>query len=386
MQIVKEVHTPWKLGVLLVLLVVLGAGVGFWWFVSKSANEHEARIAAIDRQSVLGLFDTAFYAGDLDRAITQALIISEVYPTDTIGSVYSATAHLQAAMMRFNEQERLPVIASELERVRAQGTHEAEVLRLLGYTYILQGREDEAIKVFTDAIELDSTSALVRAGRGYAYLTFKRFEEAQADFDAALAQDSSQATALLGSAEVLLYTEGDTQAIESYIDKVFAATSNRVLYARALAILGVHQYTKAKYDKALTTFYDALEYDPQQYDAQLGVLMSELALAVTASLPHQSAIDAMDDTANAVESLYSGSAQLAQARGLLAALTNAQRERRAAYDQALQLVTSDRTLSRSDAALLKESLTGALNSTELFVPELFLSTRTPLEHCVSCGK
>lgn len=384
-QVTPEVHTPWKLGVVLSVLVLLGAGVGFWWFVTNSNTAHEARLAAIDKQAVLGLFDTAFYAGDLDRAATQALIISETYPDDVIGSVYAATAHLQAATMWFDEQERLPVIEQELSRAQTMSPQNAEVLRLLGHAYLLAANNEQALQAFDEAISGAATSTLPRVSRGFAFIAQERFDDARADFTGVLESTPTQASALLGEAELLLRLESE-ESLEPYVDRVFDATSNRLLYARILAVRGAAEYSQERYDAALTTFYDALEYDAQNYDAALGVLMSELALAVNASLPPQSAIDAMHETVDTVERLYSGSAQLALARGVLASLQNQQRDRRAAYDQAIALLDTDRSLLPSDVVKLRSQLERAQNSTELFTPPFFLSTRVPLEHCVTCGQ
>jgi tetratricopeptide (TPR) repeat protein len=387
-QVTTEVHTPWKLALILGALLVLGAAVGFWWFVTSANTAHEARIAAIDRQAVLGLFDTAFHAGDLERAVTQGIIITELYPTDAIGSVYTATAHIQTAIARFDEQVQVPVAVRVLASVAAttSASVQAEVLRLRGYAYALAGDHEQSLQVFTEAVTKPEALPLVRASRGQALLARGDMAGARTEFEAVLAQDPMQATALLGMAEVVLRTGGSVVEVGSYVDQVFDATSNRLLHARALAVRGAAEYATGEHDRALTTFYDALEYDETSYDAMLGVLMSEVALAVRAALPHQTAIDAMDSVADTVEQLYSGSSQLAVARGLLAALTNQQRDRRDAYDQAIALLPTDRSLAEHDARALREQLTAVLNSTELFVPQFFLSTRVPLEHCVACSK
>ena len=76
----------------------------------------------------------------------------------------------------------------------------------LGVRYLSEGKYEEAIIAFTDAIEIDPKQALAYVGRGDAYVasgeTDERLALAQADYEKAVELDGTLAEAYLGLADV----------------------------------------------------------------------------------------------------------------------------------------------------------------------------------------
>src|SRR5262245_18806611 len=132
-------------------------------FFAQAMEKYEAAAAlAPDRADVVRDFaDAAFDAAEYDKAVTAYLRVRELAPDDrnTIIDHNMAWAYLK--LLRF--EDAAATLERSLGDELVQGYERTGVLGLLGYTYMAQGRIEDAIDAYTRAT-LGNT-----AQRGYGY-------------------------------------------------------------------------------------------------------------------------------------------------------------------------------------------------------------------------
>jgi len=384
-QVDPQKHSPVQIAVILAVLVLLSMVVGFVWVLTNENESHQARLDAIDKQTMLGQFEAAFNAGELDRAVTQAELITETYPEDAIGYLYIATAQLQASATYFEEALRVPLALSALEKVLTLDTSKSEYYRLLGYAYSLQGQDELALQTYTDGITEEESSPRGYSARAYLYMNLNRFDEAQADFLRALENDPEYALANIGEAELLLKTSSSTTEAFSFLDTALSHTKNRLIVSRAQEVRGALSYVQDDYEEALTSFYDALEYNDQSTNAMLGTVFSELALAQELNKDMTTyQVEVISDTLEQARKIHGSLVQSYVAAGVLAAIQDEQKERRTMYEKALSLLSQDKTLTETVASKIRTELLDRLNKTTPYIPMLYVNKRPVIDHCVDC--
>ena len=384
-QVDPQKHSPVQIAVILAVLVLLSMVVGFVWVLTNEKESHQSRLDAIDKQTMLGQFESAFNAGELDRAVTQAELITETYPDDAIGYLYVATAQLQASSIYFEEALRVPIALGALEKVLAMSTSKAEYYRLLGHAYTLQGQSDLALRAYTDGIAQDEGSPRGYTARAYLHMHLDRFDDAQSDFLQALERNPEYALANIGEAELLLKTATSTTEAFSFLDTALSSTKNRLIVSRVQEVRGALSYTKDDYEESLTSFYDALEYNEQSTNAMLGTVLSELALAQESNKEiTEYQTELISETLERARKVHGSLVQSYVAAGVLSAMQDDQKERRTMYEKALSLLSQDKTLTESSVSSIRTELLERLNKTTPYTPTLYLNKRPLIDHCVAC--
>jgi tetratricopeptide (TPR) repeat protein len=135
-------------------------------FFVQAMEKYEAAAAlAPDRADVVKDFaDAAFEAAEYDKAVTSYLRYRELTPDEKTGGIDRNLAWAYLKLLRFEEA------AATLERALGdelvQSYDRSGVLALLGYTYMAQGRLEDAIDAYTRA---NLANASVRGYGGYGY-------------------------------------------------------------------------------------------------------------------------------------------------------------------------------------------------------------------------
>ena len=126
------------------------------------------------------------------------------------------------------------------------------------------GRTDEAIAEMQAAVKASPGEPNARFGLGYLLWKARRYDEAETEFRAELAHDSSHAKAAAWLGDVLL-KRGDAAAAQPLLEKALALSPQLRLPHLDLGIL----YADRKdYDRAVKELREAVRLDPSRTDAR----------------------------------------------------------------------------------------------------------------------
>ena len=160
---------------------------------------------------------------------------------------------------RARRQRRGDVTQLRVVQTMAPG----DALYALAIDHLRRGRPEDAIRLFTQLLEVDPRDEESLAHRALAHLRLNRLTEARADSEAALAIDPGDAEALWAHGEVALLEGKTVEAIADLSGALDASPQNiEVRRARARAWLAA-----GKPQKAVADLSDALNIEP--HDAEL---------------------------------------------------------------------------------------------------------------------
>jgi Tfp pilus assembly protein PilF len=214
-------------------------------------------------------------AGEMQDYSTAEELLSKI-PSDSADSV---TARYRLAVARFQakqyeDSERI------LEQLIGDGQKSGKILRLLGWCYHYRNRNEDMIRTFREAIQLDPTDQANFLDLGALLLADRRFgpavELAKRTVNAF--PDSSEALRLLGSTE--LATEQFTDAAKTYSRSLTLdpkSTEGILGLAKAQIVAGMDKQAK-------TTLEAAIRQSP-------GTAVLELELALVLLKEKEGAIE-----------------------------------------------------------------------------------------------
>jgi tetratricopeptide (TPR) repeat protein len=179
-----------------------------------------------------------------------------------------------------------------------------------GVEYVEQGEYDEAVAEFQAAIELDPDDAGAHRNLGTAYLEQGKYEEAAAAYEKAIELDPDFGEAY-GDLAGAYFNLGKLAEAVAAGEKGIELDPN---YAMAYNNLGVVYGVQGNLDRAITLLRQAIQVDPDCADAHynLGFAYESLGQAEEAIAEYQEAIRADADYTNAYENLGSVYARLGQ--------------------------------------------------------------------------
>ena len=125
----------------------------------------------------------------------------------------------------------------------------------MGLVFKRQGRIDEAIHSFEQAVEADPLSARSHATRGDAYRSAGRLKEAESSLKKAVALDPSNHEAKVNLADTYLQQDANARAEEVYKNILKSEPDDIYVLNR----LGIAYRKQKKYDQALTHYHNALK-------------------------------------------------------------------------------------------------------------------------------
>lgn len=130
-----------------------------------------------------------------------------------------------------------------------------------------QGRTEQAIKYYREALRLDSNYGQALTGLGAVMLAQRRLDEAQRLFEKALSIDPNHATALINLA-MIERSRGD---VESALQRLHEVVARNPDYAAAHLNLGSLLASMKKHKEAIQHLSIAARLDPKSVPAQLNL-------------------------------------------------------------------------------------------------------------------
>ena len=118
----------------------------------------------------------------------------------------------------YDSQEQWALSDNAYRRALALRPEEATILNNLGFSLLMQGREEEAVRTLQDALRLDPTAELTKTNLRIAYAHLGQYRRAVAG----TADDNEQARALNNAGYVALL-RGDYDAAEAYFEQAMEA-------------------------------------------------------------------------------------------------------------------------------------------------------------------
>ena len=155
-----------------------------------------------------------------------------------------------------------------------------------------QGKYDDAINAYYNALDLDPQYALAWSGKGQALYAQGKYDEAINAYDEAIRLDPNDAEAWSYKGDALHAKGKYDEAIEAYDE---ATRLNHTLkldsqYVLAWSGKGQALYAKGKYDEAINAYDEAIRLDPNDADA-----WSYKGDALRAKGKYDEAIEAYDE-------------------------------------------------------------------------------------------
>ena len=148
--------------------------------------------------------------GDTDAALRELSAAVEADPT--------RWRAWNALGVYYDSQEQWALSDDAYRRALALQPEEPTILNNLGFSLLMQGRKEEAVRTLQDALRLDPTEDLTKTNLRIAYAHLGQYRRAVAG----TANDSEQARALNNAGYVALLL-GDYQAAEAYFEQAMEA-------------------------------------------------------------------------------------------------------------------------------------------------------------------
>jgi tetratricopeptide (TPR) repeat protein/pimeloyl-ACP methyl ester carboxylesterase len=155
------------------------------------------------------------------------------------------------------ELERFADAEKDYDAVVALGAIDPNVFGNRGLTRLRQGRATAAVEDFTAAIKAGRDDALVHLQLSRAHRDQKKYPEAEAEVDLALARDSQPA--VRGARGYIRLLRGNVRGAEDEFSEVIA---REPMDAMALHARGLARYAQGKVADALTDFDEAVKSSP----------------------------------------------------------------------------------------------------------------------------
>jgi Flp pilus assembly protein TadD len=172
------------------------------------------------------------------------------------------------------QEQRYDAAIKEFKRAAALKPDSIDAYTLMGRTYSLIGRSEDAIVAFQKAVKIDPTSVDARTYLAGAYVRTKRYGEAEAQYKAVIQLDATAPAprSSLGSLYLLMerYAEAETQ-----FQKVGSMSP---LDARSYYNLGLVYNKQGRYSEAVNQFERSLDLQPRSVDAHAELAYSYLGL------------------------------------------------------------------------------------------------------------
>ena len=169
--------------------------------------------------------------------------------------------------------------------IRYAETHQDAFKHLLtGFTNLMNGDYQSAIVSFTESLDLNPSS-LAYSNRGSAYINVRKYDDAIADYDRAIALDPSYAMAYNNRGFAKTHKSDYDGATDDY-DRAIALDPN---YAAPYGKRGFAKLNKADYDGAIDDCSRAIAIDPNNAAAY-----NNRGTAKAHKGDHDSAIDDYD--------------------------------------------------------------------------------------------
>ena len=199
---------PWAVALAAVLLLLAVGGVVRQLATPIQANGHdESATGTVSAADAYRQGREAFLAGDYARAeelFAQALTASPEKPKPRKYYMAHVAAALQQADAAGNASNAdFSVVFADLDQAREQQADGA-TMALQGYCNSWIKMHGVAVTWYDKAIQKGFTSAALLNDRGVSYMQAGKLQEAQADFDAALAIDPNLQPALFNRADLFL--------------------------------------------------------------------------------------------------------------------------------------------------------------------------------------
>jgi len=177
-----------------------------------------------------------------------------------------------AAVLATKESETPGSRAENLEKAEdefikaTKRSPRSKIARLdLGLTYAAQGRYQEAIEQYNEAIEIDDEYAKAFNNRGAAYEKLGNYDQAKADYKMAAKLDEDLASAQYNAGRIALDKEKDADLALQYADKAIEAEDGNALY---YYLRGAVHETKGNKELAKADYTKSVSIAPEFKEAQ----------------------------------------------------------------------------------------------------------------------
>lgn len=231
------------------------AGTVHWALGNMSeANSLWKRIPGVERLFV-GQGRAYFEAGDYTRAISNYDVASQLVsgwsePYYQKGMVYQRLREWEKALAAFETSIAVDAYLHETRQLADSYSPSRAHFRV-GQVLEAQGRWDEAITIFQEAVRLDPTNGEAHAELGWAiYRSTENVTEAKDVLRQAMATDHGRVAVYLRLSD-LYRAIGDNQQAEHWAHEALAAAPDNV---RALLDLGQVAFADGDYARAVQAF------------------------------------------------------------------------------------------------------------------------------------
>ncbi len=149
-----------------------------------------------------------------------------------------------------------------LESINELDTHTALCYDLLGVIALEEKQYDDAIKMFTYAIEIDNEFTIAYHNRAVAYKLMKNYEAAEIDFKKALSQRSDIAKIKFSKAK-MFELKGDKNGAKHFYEDAMNVSNN---YPEAGLNYSTLLKSAGEYTKAMIEINKLIEINPNKYE------------------------------------------------------------------------------------------------------------------------
>jgi tetratricopeptide (TPR) repeat protein len=250
----------------------------------------------------LGRDDEASSADRRAGSLEPANVIDDPVYHELVSSKSVASSRVFRRGIAHYREGRYAEAARDFEQVAAVRPEDPSVLYWLGAAYNHIGLQEEAIPFLARSVELDPGLVAARSALGEAYFVLGRYDESEAQYEAALTLGRDPAAAWLALAEVRMRQEDLEGVVEAYTK----AAALRPLDAREEMNFGVALMNSDRPGQAVERFRRSLELRPANAHAHynLGVAHRMLGDAAAATAEFERAV-AIDPTHRAARELTS---------------------------------------------------------------------------------
>lgn len=211
-----------KLLVILIVILLVAGGVWLYWQSSLSSPEKLFFNAS-----------NAFSQSDFDEAIEtyeKGLRIDPDNPAILAGLI---TTYATRGTRTGTESEAVVKAQQYVERALSVAGDNPDVLIATGYLAEVDGRYEEAIGFYQDALDIDSTFAQAWFHLGHAYEFLNQIDASKEAYSKAYGLDSAHPLILLAQARMALLDRNLQGAYELYL--TVATNNTNAIYVRAEA-------------------------------------------------------------------------------------------------------------------------------------------------------